>query len=246
MTAGTDGPAEVFGEIRRLLSVQAESADVYQALVRATVRLVTGCDHAALMLVDRRGRPELVGASDQVARLVGALELEVREGPCLDAIYDEGYQFDADIRRSSQWPTLAGLVLERTPVRGMVGYRLVLDEEKVGALSLFSDAPGGLDQTSADHGAVLASFAAVAVMTSRAQEATVHLERALESSREIGKAVGLLMAAHKITDDQAFEILRKTSQDLNVRLSALAREVVDGQRRQHERARTPDAATTRS
>ena len=45
---------------------------------------------------------------------------------------------------------------------------------------------------------------------------------------EIGKAVGLLMAAHRVTADEAFAILRKTSQDLNIKLASVAELVVQG------------------
>ena len=83
------------------------------------------------------------------------------------------------------------------------------------------------------------AFASVAVMTVRAQIDSDNLERALGTSREIGKAVGLLMAAHKVDDDEAFELLRKTSQDLNIKLATLAEEVVQGQRVQYVANKQP-------
>ena len=53
-----------------------------------------------------------------------------------------------------------------------------------------------------------------------------NLKRALEHSRDIGAAVGVLMAFHKVPQDEAFELLRRTSQDQNRKLYALAREVI--------------------
>ena len=53
-----------------------------------------------------------------------------------------------------------------------------------------------------------------------------NLQRALEHSRDIGAAVGVLMAFHKVPRDEAFELLRRTSQDLNRKLYSLAREVL--------------------
>jgi AmiR/NasT family two-component response regulator len=35
------------------------------------------------------------------------------------------------------------------------------------------------------------------------------------------------MAFHKITDDEAFSMLRKASQDMNIKLAEVARQVVD-------------------
>jgi AmiR/NasT family two-component response regulator len=38
--------------------------------------------------------------------------------------------------------------------------------------------------------------------------------------------VGLLMAFHKTTDEDAFEVLRTASQEMNIKLAEVARQVV--------------------
>lgn len=53
-----------------------------------------------------------------------------------------------------------------------------------------------------------------------------NLRRALEHSRDIGTAVGVLMALRKVTRDEAFELLRRTSQDHNRKVHALALDVI--------------------
>ena len=62
-----------------------------------------------------------------------------------------------------------------------------------------------------------------------------HLERALQHSRDIGAAVGILMARYKLTQEQAFAALRRVSQDSNVKLYSVALEVV----RSGELSRSP-------
>ncbi|WP_185749124.1 ANTAR domain-containing protein [Humibacillus xanthopallidus] len=54
-----------------------------------------------------------------------------------------------------------------------------------------------------------------------------HLERALDHSRDIGAAVGVLMAGHKLKQADAFELLRETSQEQNRKLYDLALAVID-------------------
>lgn len=54
-----------------------------------------------------------------------------------------------------------------------------------------------------------------------------HLATALETSRQIGAAVGVLMATRKITDRQAFELLRTTSQQLHRKVRDIALEVTE-------------------
>ncbi|HEV2885713.1 MAG TPA: ANTAR domain-containing protein [Jatrophihabitans sp.] len=54
-----------------------------------------------------------------------------------------------------------------------------------------------------------------------------NLQRALSSNREIGAAMGILMARHQLTSDQAFDLLRRTSQHLHRKIVAIAAEVIE-------------------
>lgn len=223
---------EVFRQLSALVYAGADANSIHQALVDASVRLVDGCQRASLMLRSN-GRYSTAASTDDIARRIDQIEIEVGEGPCLDAILDEAYQHDADLAAgTSPWPRATERILAETPVRSAIGYRLFLEGEKVGALNLFSDVPGALTSRSADQGAVLASFASVSLIALRAREEAESLRHGLQSNREIGKAVGLLMAAHRVSADEAFAILKRTSQDLNMKLVQVATQVVEGQQAQ--------------
>lgn len=47
------------------------------------------------------------------------------------------------------------------------------------------------------------------------------------TNRKIGMAMGILMARQVLSEDQAFALLRQTSQYLNVKLRALAAVIVE-------------------
>ncbi|HEX8080256.1 MAG TPA: ATP-binding protein [Jatrophihabitans sp.] len=59
----------------------------------------------------------------------------------------------------------------------------------------------------------------------RAEDKVANLERALASNRQIGAAMGILMTRLKLTDEQAFDLLRKTSQNRHRKLRDIAEEV---------------------
>lgn len=218
--------SEVFGELARIVYASNDFVEVYEAIVSSAPDLVTGCDHASLML-RRKGRFETVAASDETARTIDGYERELGEGPCIDAIADASVFHDADLSDGSPWPRLSERVLAQTTVRGMAGFRLRAGEDVSGALNLFSDTAGALTHESVHQGIVLASFVTVALMASEQRDTAASLRAGLESNREIGKAMGLMMAFHKISDDQAFTMLRSTSQDMNIKLSEVARRVVE-------------------
>jgi hypothetical protein len=218
--------AEFYGSLARVVYASDDFDEIYEAIVNAAPRLVAGCDHASLML---RGNDQFLtaAASSDVAHTIDTYERELGEGPCLDAIVDDSVYHDADLLDGSPWPRLAERVLSTTPVRGMAGFRLLVGEHKSGALNLFSETPGGLDEESVDQGIVLASFVTVALVAAHERKTAQTLRAGLVSNREIGKAIGLMMAFHKISDEDAFAMLRKASQEMNIKLAEVARQVVD-------------------
>ena len=54
-----------------------------------------------------------------------------------------------------------------------------------------------------------------------------HLRRAVDSHEEIGQAVGILVERHRWTPTSAFEHLKRTSQDHNIKLREVAQRVIE-------------------
>jgi GAF domain-containing protein len=229
-------PAAVFRGLAALVYASDDFDEMYQAVCDAALVLVDGCHHASIML-GRNGNLRTAAATDDIARHIDTLEREIGEGPCVDAIHEEAAQLDADLTSDSTWPGLGERILSETPVRGMAGFRLLVDNRKVGALNLFSDQVHRLTDASVDQAALLAAFASVALIAASRQEQAETLREGLDSNRQIGKAIGLMMAFHKVTDDEAFQLLRKASQDMNLKLSDVAGQVVH-----HHNQRRPDPA----
>ena len=200
---------------------------VHQSLCSSAVELVDGCDHASLML-RKNGKAVTVAASDDIAHRVDQLEQSLDEGPCLDAM-DEGepdQHMCPDLTTGSKWPRLAARILAETEVKGMAGFRIRQEGQKVGALNIFSDTAGALSEQSLEQAIMLTAFASVALAALERGEEASTLRRGLESNREIGKAIGLLMAMHDIDDDQAFQMLAKVSQEMNVKVAEVANRVI--------------------
>ncbi len=219
-------PATVFSALAEIIYQGSESSQVYAAICVAATLVVTGCDHASL-LVRRDGRYVTVGASDGIAKRIDDLERLAGDGPCVDAIEEETPQIETDLTAPTQWHKLAARLVAETPVRGAMGFRILVDRRKSGALNLFSDKAGAFDTEAAGQAIVLASFASVAINAVAQGEDVATLRRGLMSNREIGKAVGMVMMLHGINEHDAFDVLRKYSQDLNIKLADVARKVIE-------------------
>lgn len=222
----TADPATVFAALAEIIYQGSDATQMYAAICIAATLTVPGCDHASL-LMKKNDRYVTVGASSRLAHQIDDMERRAGDGPCIDAIEEETPQIETDLSRPSQWQQLARLMVAETPVRGAMGFRLLIDKRKAAALNLFSETPNVFDSESAGRAAVLASFASVAMNAIAQGEDATSLRRGLLSNREIGKAVGMLMMLHDLNEEQGFELLRRHSQSLNIKLADVARKVIE-------------------
>jgi AmiR/NasT family two-component response regulator len=95
-----------------------------------------------------------------------------------------------------------------------------------GVLTIYSRRAGGLSRTDRDTALLLAMHGSLALAHVRTAELAdlqrAQLRQAVDSRDVIGQAKGILMSRQGIGADEAFELLRRTSQDLNIKLVDLA------------------------
>jgi AmiR/NasT family two-component response regulator len=74
---------------------------------------------------------------------------------------------------------------------------------------------------------LLATHAGLAVSAVMLREKAENLVAALATNRDIGVAMGILMATHKIPRQQAFDLLRIVSQHTHCKLHDIAADVAE-------------------
>jgi transcriptional regulator with GAF, ATPase, and Fis domain len=215
----------VFTSLADIARGASTPKEMYAAICVAATLTIPGCDHASLM-IRHNGAFSTAAVSDNVARHIDKLELALGSGPCLDAIEECTTQIETNLTSDSRWPDLTSRVLADTPVRGALSVQLPVDRARIGALNLFSDTAHAFDERSIQQALVLGAFATVATNAVAQVEDAASLRRGLATSREIGKAIGMLMVLNDASDDDAFDVLRRTSQVTNVKLADIAADVV--------------------
>ncbi len=163
---------------------------------------------------------ELVTASDR-------LQERLSEGPCFDAARTrEGervFRIPDFTREQPRWPDFAPQA-HQLGVGSMMGFLLYTEDEELGALNVYSRKPGAFTEVSELAGWLLASHAAVAFSSARTHS---QMERAVATRHMIGEAMGILMGSHHLTEKQAFDTLRRYSQEHNVKLREVARRICE-------------------
>jgi hypothetical protein len=214
-----------FDELGELLMSAGEGPPDPDRVVRFAARAVTHSQHCGLTLVSGSRRPVTVAATGEPARRVDEIQYETGEGPCLEAVNGHDVTRVADLASDRQWPAFARRCVDETNVRSMFSLRLFLTSDDRAALSFYGERPRSFDDLDVAVGAMFAPFAALTVQSAlRAREAE-HLQTALQSSRKIGVAIGILMARQLVTHEEAFAQLVTASQHLNRKLRDIAAEV---------------------
>lgn len=217
------GSADDFAEMARALLAEEDVQDTLQKICDLAVETIDGCDHAGISFLKGR-KVDTPAASDDVPRRVDAIQYEVNEGPCLDAIRDNEVFETGDLGREHRWPHFASRAQAETGITSMLAFRLFVEGDTLGALNLYSKAADAFSGESRTVGLVFAAHAAVALSSAIHEE---QMEEALLSRDLIGQAKGILMAREGITAEEAFDMLRRASQRLNVKLRDIASGIVE-------------------
>ncbi len=210
------------------LSAGVEPGAALEVLVDTAAEHIPGARWASITTL-RQGRFSTRAASHEVARRVDAIQYEVGSGPCVDAALEDHVFVTGDLARDERWPAFAGRAAEESAVRSVFAQRLTLHGQvpAIACLNVYSDTAHAFDESALGVGLVLATQASLLVTATLERQHARNLERALQSNREIGVAMGILMQRHRITRDQAFHVLRVASQDSNRKLAEIATEVAD-------------------
>lgn len=217
--------AHTLASALRELASRQQIDETLQMAVDLTVELVRGCDVADVMFI-RAGGTTTPASSDPLAVAVDQVQAETGEGPCMSAARDHRVVIANDLRNDDRWPAFVAGV-EGLGVQSAVSFQLYLernDDDRLGALNLYSMRPDAFDDEAIELGEVFAVHCSAVLAAAISREGS---RSALQSRDLIGQAKGILMERHRMTAAAAFERLRQESQERNIKLRDLARQVVE-------------------
>ncbi len=178
-----------------------------------------------MTVVEGARPPRTTAQTDVLPWQWDQLQYQFGEGPCLEAAATSGVESAPDLRTENRWPLFARAIVDQTAVRSMLSFRLFLTEENRAGLNLYATRPGAFTEQSTATGSMFAAYASMALLAAARHDKANHLTRALETNREIGVAMGILMANGRLTSPQAFDQLRTASQNFNRKLHDIAADV---------------------
>jgi GAF domain-containing protein len=222
--------ASTFVKLADTLVEDYDVVDLLDQLVNACVHLL-GVTAAGLLLDDQKGNLALVASSSEESRLLELFALQSNEGPCLDCVRTgvavTSGNLDDEVNR---WPVFV-------PAAHVAGFRSVaamplrLRDQTIGGLNLFLDEPQLIPDADRSLAQAFADVATIGILQQRSLHRShilsEQLQNALTSRIAIEQAKGVLAERNGLSMEAAFDALRRHARDRNLKLTAVANDVVN-------------------
>jgi GAF domain-containing protein len=220
--------------LQRLRAIAADTtrhdglAAALQDVVAATAA-VFGVDGVTLSLLDQQDELRWVAASNAAVELVERAQLELGEGPSLEAVAGGRVVATADLLGDGRWPRTRA-VARHHRLRAVLAAPILLDDEPMGNLSLYAGEARRWSEADLQaieaYAAVVADLLVSELDREERSDKVEQLEHALLSRVLVEQAKGVLMARLGLGSRPAFERLRRQAREQRRKLDEVAREVV--------------------
>ncbi|MCU1404229.1 MAG: transcriptional regulator [Glaciihabitans sp.] len=202
--------------------------DILDTLVEEC-KSVLDVDEAGIVLLGIKRNLSTMASTGARAASLEEVQLEHNEGPCIDCFTTGKVVTVDDIERTTDWPAFRRRA-DEAGFRAVHAVPLRLRNEVIGALNLFSENPGALNEEDAIVAQALADVATIAILqyrlVSESSLVTSQLQSALDSRVIIEQAKGVISQHSGVSMDEAFSRLRSHARSNQSPLREVAATVV--------------------
>src|SRR6195952_4271498 len=193
-----------------------------QQIVASAVLTIPGVDAGSIPMTEH-GRIETRHPTSEEIRKLDETQSELHEGPCITALEDppaSGTVVADDLAGDDarRWPEFATRAVE-AGYRSLMSTQLSVDGGIRAALNLYAATPHAFDEEARTLAGLFGIQASILLYGA---DTAAQLQRAVDSRDLIGQAKGILRERFKVDDEGAFQMLVKSSQETNMKLTAVA------------------------
>ncbi len=216
-------------ELADLISASVPLEQTMLRIAQYAVDISRNADGAALTLLEDGGRRVTV-ATTSLARTADEAQYQMGEGPALTARAQQQVVYSTVLVGESAWPRYASQV-GRLGVRSVFAMPLVLDGTVIAVLSIYSCRRRAFNENDAliaeRYSEPAAAIAHNARVLARSQIEIEQLREALRIRPVIDQAIGIIRSRTGKSEQEAFERLREISSTEHIKISEIARRLVD-------------------
>ena len=215
---------EVAELVQSLQEPDTDVDTVLSELTESAVTAVPGAQYAGITVASREGKVRTASSTNRYPTLLDDIQQRHDEGPCLSAAWEQHMIRIDDMMTEHRWPAYCSAAIEETPIRSIMSFQMFADHQNMAALNFYAERPNAFDDDAVELGLIMATHTALAWNLVRRNQ---QFQSALASRDIIGQAKGMVMERFKIDAVQAFELLKRLSQNSNTPVAVVARQLVE-------------------
>jgi hypothetical protein len=215
--------ATLLGTIARDLSAKQSVDDALQRIVTAAQESVEGADAVGISYLLAQDHVAARACTSELIDRIDAVQTEHRGGPCMEVL-SEGPDLVGvdDFTADTRWPEVSRGIADLGVGSGR-SYRLYVERETLGVLSLFSARANAFTTASDIFAELFTTHASIALAGVRRQ---ANFDIALRHRDLIGQAKGFLIAKYGLNEQSAFDTLVRFSQRRHLKVYEVASELM--------------------
>jgi GAF domain-containing protein len=205
--------------------------ELLHRLMRHATQVVDAAGAGIMLATDAGdGALDFIAASEERVVEAEQHQAELEAGACFEAYSTNRIVMIEDLEQEERWPEYARRVTG-LGLRSVLGVPMNAFGQTVGVINLYREAPSRWTDEDINTAEIITAMGAGYILNAnqlRAQHTlSEQLHVAIESRDIIGQAKGILMARRDLDADEAFGLLRRWSQEHNVKLRELAQRLID-------------------
>lgn len=208
--------------------------DVLRDVAEFAAQAIPGADGVGVALIDPQHGLASVRTWAATAVLVQEIDTvqysELREGPCITCMESQRPTVSGSLGSDSRWPHFGGRVA-RMRMHSALALPLIIGDQVIGSINAYAKTRDAFADHAVQLGSQFCKPAAVSVynaqLLANAHERTLRLQRALVSRSVIDQAIGIIRSRSGAGADEAFDRLAQISQAENLKLHAVAEQLVE-------------------
>jgi GAF domain-containing protein len=187
-------------------------------LIEGAAESVPGAQYAGITVTQRRRRSQTAAATHRYPVMLDEIQTA--------AAQQDSVRID-DLHADDRWPLYRKEALKQTPIRSILSFGMFREGGTTAALNFYAEPVNAFTDGSVNLGLIFATHTALVWnMVRRDQQ----FRSALVSRDIIGQAKGILMGRFDIDAAEAFELLKRVSQQSNTPIAQICQRVITGDR----------------
>jgi GAF domain-containing protein len=203
--------------------------DMLTQIAQMAVRAIPGADGAGLTLLEP-DRDDVMVKTAEFVRAVDDIQYGIGQGPCITAAAESRTIRSGSLGGDPRWPRF-GPRAGRMGVHSVLSLPLRTPRGVIGAMNMYAHARDVFDERAEQLGELFAAPAAISVLNAQilaqSQRLASQLQQALVTRPVIDQAIGILRSRSGDSAEQAFDTLRRLSQQQHVKLADIAGRIVE-------------------